>query len=283
MNVEISRKLALAFNEYPLDMQTMFAWGMESIGVDSVKELSKDLRSYLDDPKHYVSSLTKHLAGRHDQSTHGHGASHTHPEASSTPTKRIYKNSDWSQLKGLPSGNPELDKIAGNYIGSSDNINEVLRTGSLKNYGVTTITEHPKEVVDKYREQARILEEGVRSVEVSEDMMVQRGVEWDTFGVEHEYGNPKDENDAKALIGTTYADKGFVSCSTMLDNGKPVPMTQFQKRSVQLRISVPKGTKGVALNQWEKEFLFPPNTAILITDVKVNVPQSIIEAVVVQQ
>lgn len=76
MNVEISRKLAKAFNEYPLDIATMLDWGIESISADSVNELSQELQNYLDNPKHYASQVAKHLAGKHDQSSHAGGHGH---------------------------------------------------------------------------------------------------------------------------------------------------------------------------------------------------------------
>lgn len=95
MNAELSRKIAKTFNEYPLDIATMFDWGIESLSADSVNELSQELQNYLDNPKHYASQVAKHLAGQHDQKTHGKGGLHLKDERESLWAK--------NGITGLPS------------------------------------------------------------------------------------------------------------------------------------------------------------------------------------
>jgi hypothetical protein len=237
----------------------------------------KNSEAILQEIESRSGSIEKHMAGKHDQSTHGNGVSHTHPEVTVKPSKREYKDSDYSKLQKLPRSNPELKAAEDEYINSSYYINNQLRYGAAEGASAAT--------TEKNKNAAQVLEQGIRSVETTEDMIVQRGVSWDTFGVEHEWGNPSNEDDVKSLIGQAFADKGFLSCSTIFMDGKAIPKNQFQKRDVQMRISVPKGTKGAALNEnWEYEFLMPPNTTILITGVKINVGSpSIIDAVVVKQ
>jgi hypothetical protein len=277
---ELSRKAAKLFNDYKVSIDKGFDWAIELESAKSEADLSPELQKFLAEPymmRTKPKSLEKHLSGQHDQSTHGKGGStHTHPKVDAIPSKREYKNSDYSKLQKLPEGNPELEAAALLYTTSSHYINKQLRYGPAEGASQATI--------EGNKQRAKVLEEAVRSVETTEDMVVQRGVSWETFGVENRLGIPSNEADVKSLIGQAFADKGFLSCSTILMDGKKIPINQFQKRDVQLRISVPKGSKGVALNEWEHEFLMPPNTAILITNVELNRGRpSIIDAVVVGQ
>lgn len=112
MSVDISRQLAKAFNEYPLDMTTMFVWGKESITADSINQLSKDLQAYLANPEQYVLGVEKHLAGQHDQKTHGHGKVGGEYEASVKVVRRSAES--WAKAVGqkVPESQEEFDKWA---------------------------------------------------------------------------------------------------------------------------------------------------------------------------
>jgi hypothetical protein len=68
----ISRLIAAAFNANPPSYKDMFEWASAAQGKKELSELPDDLQAYLQ-----RSDVSKHLMGQHDQSTHGHGGSHS--------------------------------------------------------------------------------------------------------------------------------------------------------------------------------------------------------------
>jgi hypothetical protein len=70
MMIELSRKAARLFNKYRVSQDKGWDWGLEIISAKSEKDLSPELQEFLADP-YLMTPVQKHLAGEHDQSTHG--------------------------------------------------------------------------------------------------------------------------------------------------------------------------------------------------------------------
>jgi len=70
---ELSRKAARLFNQYKVPSDTGFDWAVEIDSAKSDKDLSPELQQFLAEPYLMTPApkLLKHLAGEHDQSTHG--------------------------------------------------------------------------------------------------------------------------------------------------------------------------------------------------------------------
>lgn len=81
-NAQLSREAAKLFGEYKVPIDTSIDWAVEINSANSVNDLSLELQEFLADP-YYMNLpegiedvlLEKHLAGKHDQRTHGRRAS----------------------------------------------------------------------------------------------------------------------------------------------------------------------------------------------------------------
>lgn len=129
---ELSRLLASVFNQNPPTYKQMFDWANAAQGKSEITELPEDLQLYL------KSNVSKHLAGKHDQSTHGHstdGKTHT-PMHVPTDDDRIGEYNLVSSTKPYVGLSNKAQEIAarispsGKPIITSDNTTTTTRTSA---------------------------------------------------------------------------------------------------------------------------------------------------------
>jgi hypothetical protein len=103
---ELSRKAARLFNQYRVPNDKGFDWALEIDSAKSEKDLSPELQQFLAKP--YLMTpvpkdLQKHLAGTHDQSTHGRKGGGGFPNAFDTGSyDRATKSGGYGKaVKGL--------------------------------------------------------------------------------------------------------------------------------------------------------------------------------------
>jgi hypothetical protein len=110
---ELSRKAARLFNQYRVPNDKGFDWALEIDSAKSEKDLSPELQEFLAKP--YLMTpvpkdLQKHLAGTHDQSTHGRKGGGSFPNAFDAGSyDRATKSGGYEKaVKGLtrPDGSP---------------------------------------------------------------------------------------------------------------------------------------------------------------------------------
>lgn len=91
-NPELSRLAAKTFNQYKVPLDKGFDWAIEIESAKSMNDLSSELQSFLTNP-YFINPkpklLEKHLAGRHDQASHGQRASTESPSFTENESKAI--------------------------------------------------------------------------------------------------------------------------------------------------------------------------------------------------
>jgi hypothetical protein len=208
-----------------------------------ITQTNGDVLEWLDEQQ-----VEKHLAGQHDQSTHGH------PSIGKIPAKPSFKETGYSELDNLAPKKPEAWEAINYYVnGGSTPLNGGLRAGKA-----------PAGYQEDFDKNKKILEDAILANTVAEDITVQRWMVSEAFGME--------QSELPSLIGKTYADKAFMSTATMRDkdgNALAENWANVSSYNVRMKISVPKGTNALRINSLESEILFKPNQPMYIHDVRI--------------
>ena len=153
----------------------------------------------------------------------------------------------------------EKDEIQ-NYTGSAYvSINEILRE----------ISNPPSQVKDSYLAKADSISSAISKFELTENIVTYRGVNLDAFGLSggDDMFSTATEKGMKALVGTTFVDKGFMSTSA-------VKSSAFNSKDARISINVPKGkgrgawVKPLSIYTHENEFLLQKGSGLKITKVE---------------
>jgi len=198
----------------------------------------------------FFLNIRKHLAGKHDQSSHAGGRAAT---IESKPAIRSFTKADWFDVTEANATNLSVDEqvaMMSYQTNGYRGVNEYLRNPTLA--GAVF-----------HQADAEILTKAVNRFTIDEDIVVKRGVQPDAFGV-----TAPIPSQVLALKGKAFTEKGFLSTAAYKAGTHLIRNPQFDNMQFQMKIHVPKGTKGVAINPKEGEILLAPNTTLLITDVR---------------
>ena len=127
----------------------------------------------------------------------------------------------------------------------------------------------PSQVKDTYLARADNISSAISKFELNDNIVVFRGVDLDTFGLSggDDIFSTATEKGMKALIGTTFVDKGFMSTSA-------VKSSAFNSKDAKISINVPKGkgrgawVKPLSTYSYENEFLLQKGSGLKITKVE---------------
>ena len=190
---------------------------------------------------------------------------------------QIAKNSSYSDLP-KPRNEDELDIVNG-YSGTSNGsaINGLLRgeiVGSSQN------------IIKQYLEKAAALQELIdRTPPLTENLVFERYVDSRALGVLEDW----DENDNWVVPPSEWAGKvlthaGFSSLSTYTDeNGEPSRNLFASSREIRMIVTAPAGTKGIAGNENESEFIVGQGAQFAMTNVSFEEDGIVIEATITGQ
>lgn len=201
--------------------------------------------------ENFFLTIQKHLSGQHDQSTHAGGRAAT---VETKPALRNFTKADWKDLPQATAENLSIDEQVA--LMSYQNNGYLGMNQYLRNQTFAGAVFHQAD--------AETLTNAVNRFTLDHDIVVKRGVDASAFGL---FERSKTE-DFMALKGKAFADKAFLSTATFTNGSKVIANPFFDNKSVQMKISVPKGSKGMATNPLEGEFLMPPNTTLFISDVR---------------
>lgn len=127
----------------------------------------------------------------------------------------------------------------------------------------------PSHVKDAYLARADNISSALSKFELNDNIVVFRGVNLDAFGLSggDDMFSTATEKGMKALIGTTFVDKGFMSTSA-------VKSAAFNSKDARISINVPKGkgrgawVKPLSTYSYENEFLLQKGSGLKITKVE---------------
>lgn len=192
--------------------------------------------------------VKKHLAGKHDQSTHGH------PSIGKIPAKPNFKNTAYNELDELKPKSPEVWDTINWYVnGGSTLLNGGMRGDKFSGSYKAEFDKHKK-----------VFQDAIDSSTLEQDATVHRWMVPEAFGM--------DSSQLESLIGKTYSDKAFMSTATIRDkSGNSTTDTNWANAghyTVHMTLDAPKGTHALRINPMESEILFGPNTPIYIHDVR---------------
>lgn len=120
-----------------------------------------------------------------------------------------------------------------------------------------------------YLEEAKQVSSALSKFELNDNIVVFRGVQLDAFGLVggSKIFSAETEKGMKALVGTTFVDKGFMSTSA-------VKSSAFNSKDARISINVPKGkgrgawVKPLSIYSHENEFLLQKGSGLKITKVE---------------
>lgn len=120
-----------------------------------------------------------------------------------------------------------------------------------------------------YLAEATQISSAISKFELNDNITVFRGVDLDAFGLVggDKLFSAETEKGMKALVGTTFVDKGFMSTSA-------VKSSAFNSKDVKMSINVPKGkgrgawVKPLSTYYYEDEFLLQKGSGLKITKVE---------------
>ena len=127
----------------------------------------------------------------------------------------------------------------------------------------------PSHVKDSYLARADNISSAISKFELNDNITVFRGVNLDAFGLVggDNIFSAETEKGMKALVGTTFVDKGFMSTSA-------VKSSAFNSKDAKISINVPKGkgrgawVKPLSIYSYENEFLLQKGSGLKITKVE---------------
>ena len=120
-----------------------------------------------------------------------------------------------------------------------------------------------------YLAEAKQVSSAISKFELNDNIVVFRGVNLDAFGLVggSKIFSTETEKGMKALVGTTFVDKGFMSTSA-------VKSAAFNSKDARISINVPKGkgrgawVKPLSIYSHENEFLLQKGSGLKITKVE---------------
>lgn len=120
-----------------------------------------------------------------------------------------------------------------------------------------------------YLAEAKQVSSALSKFELNDNIVVFRGVQLDAFGLVggSKIFSTETEKGMKALVGTTFVDKGFMSTSA-------VKSSAFNSKDARITINVPKGkgrgawVKPLSIYSYENEFLLQKGSGLKITKVE---------------
>jgi len=200
----------------------------------------------------YGNQLIKHLSGQHDQATHGRGGSISTPlnpkpsVFSKLPDFKVTYDNVWA-VKGY----------AGNHAAFA--INQQLREGK-----------NPPEA----KRLQKVIDE---SPALDSDYTFVRHVDEKALG--ELATNPQSD-----WIGKTLVNKGFTSMASEYKTPRKPFIHDFDyKYKTKMKITAPKGTRGIKGDEFEAEFILSKNSSFTITGVNFVGNETVIEMVVTGQ
>lgn len=149
-------------------------------------------------------------------------------------------------------------------------IEEYTSSAYMSINGVLRETSNPpSQVKDSYLARADNISSAVSKFELNDNITVFRGVDLDAFGLMSgdKIFSAETEKGMKALVGTTFVDKGFMSTSA-------IKSSAFDSKDAKISINVPKGkgrgawVKPLSLYPYENEFLLQKGSGLKITKVE---------------
>ena len=149
-------------------------------------------------------------------------------------------------------------------------IEEYTGSGYVSINGVLRETSNPpSQVKDSYLARADNISSALSKFELNDNIVVFRGVNLDAFGLSggDDMFSTATEKGMKALVGTTFVDKGFMSTSA-------VKSAAFNSKDARISINVPKGkgrgawVKPLSTYSYENEFLLQKGSGLKITKVE---------------
>jgi hypothetical protein len=218
------------------------------------ERLTRDYFATLPKNLEMRSQVTKHLEGKHDQSTHGRGKGSMANKPATTP-------------KVL---SPEQIEAVRKYTTASGAaINHYARTGKMERWNAEGFTE------DDMKQIIPMVDSAVQNSVIQESLILQRVVRIQAFG--EEMRALRDSNATVAqlnpLVGTTITEKAFLSTTK---NSK-IPGILIQSfgaipQQVLITVHAPAGVKAldlqaIGLSNDEGEVLFPRNASFKVLSV----------------
>jgi len=203
------------------------------------------------------ATVVKHLAGQHDQSTHGNWAG-----------AEGYKSASLDDLPALDLS--RLDSTTmdarNNYVGFGYQwMNDYLRSGNIDD----TVRIIYNEQIPKEQGIAQIesLKNALYETETTQDLTVTR---WSSgASLFRQQVSTMSEEDIKGLVGKTFEAKGFTSTSAPNSLHQSVNDSFKASATVFANIHMPAGTHGATMgNDEEGEFVIAPNTTFVVMGAK---------------
>jgi hypothetical protein len=192
--------------------------------------------------------VKKHMAGKHDQSTHGKG-------------KGAMANKPVTSTKEL---SPDQRTALTAYTSASGAaINRFVRTGEV-GWNAEGFT---KEDMTKF---VPLIDSAIEGSTIQDSLQLQRVVGIDAFGIEPRSARRNAPEQLKSFVGATITEKGFLSTTK---NAKVPGILLGGKNKVLLTVHAPAGTKALdlkalGLSDSEGEVLFSRDSAFKVLSVK---------------
>jgi hypothetical protein len=196
--------------------------------------------------------IKKHLAGQHDQSSHGSWA-----------TANGYKLASTDDLPSLDSANYDstVRNARDNYVGFGYTwMNAYLRDGYIED----TVKIIMSDEISKDEAIAQIdsLKSALYESQTTQDLTVTR---WTRTGESILGEKISETSNLESLIGKTYNAKGFTSTSAPSSLHSSVNDSYKSTSKVLVNIHMPAGTYGATVgNDKESEFILAPDTFFVV-------------------
>jgi hypothetical protein len=193
-------------------------------------------------------TIVKHMAGKHDQSTHGKG-------------KGAMANKPVTSTKEL---SPDQRTALAAYTSASGAaINRFVRTSEV-GWNAEGFT---KEDMTKF---VPLIDSAIEGSTIQDSLQLQRVVGIDAFGIEPRSARRNAPEQLKPFVGATITEKGFLSTTK---NAKVPGILLGGKNKVLLTVHAPAGTKALdlkalGLSDSEGEVLFSRDSAFKVLSVK---------------
>ena len=189
--------------------------------------------------------VQKHLAGRHDQSTHGHGEHHessSNFKTTPTPDSELgldnFRLSEYNDLPA-PNLNSERATIGIEYY-KSDGYREI------QNYlRYADMTDASLDITEAAR-QTYNFDSAFSGNYTPYDTIVTRGQDFGGFFA--------DEQTVLQSIGRSFIEKGYTSTAAMTHNGTAIENRFLDDKPINMTIYVPDGRRGTTLQGFEDSY-----------------------------
>jgi len=218
-----------------------------------------------DDRVDTTVTIVKHMAGKHDQRSHGGGGTKGPSSTQSKAPSTKYAAADYADVMDLLPDYDELDDALISYSGENyRKMNDYLRNGAP--------------LSDKLKGQVELIQDELSRTSLPKPMEFTRGqsqlngfdVARDANGTlvlekfEWQTGQDNPTMSIESLVGQKWESKGFLSTSAQSYQGQDVSGAGFKAHPIQMRILAPQGTKGAGISSQEFEYLLPSGTEFQI-------------------